>query len=140
MRAAILRSFVIPAAAIALAAATVVAADQADQKHSSNRAGAVPARAVTPGQLKKFHITASEGRIAPNVVRVRKGESVQIVFVSKDGNYGIKIKEFNVSAKATPEKPAVVSFVADRIGTFEFRCARSWNMKKWSSNGTLVVD
>jgi heme/copper-type cytochrome/quinol oxidase subunit 2 len=128
---------VVPVVALAFAAAATMAADQADQKRGSS---AAHAKSVAPGNLKKFHITASEGKIAPDTIRVKRGQMVKITFVSKDGKYGVKFKDFGVSTKVSPEKPAVVQFVADQPGTFEFRCARTWNMKKWSGNGTLVVD
>lgn len=136
MRSGFLKAVVVPVVVLAFAVVAAPAGDQVDQRGRS----AVPAKAVDSAQVKKFHITASEGRIAPDTLRVKRGQMVKITFISKDGNYGVKFKDFGVSTKLTPEKPAVVQFVADQPGTFEFRCARTRNLNKWSGNGTLVVD
>jgi len=137
MRSGWLKRLVVPVIVLAFAVAAAPAGDQADQR---GRSSTVPAKSVAPGTVKKFHITASEGKIAPDTLRVKRGQMVKITFVSKDATYGVKFKDFGVSTKVSREKPATVQFVADQPGTFEFRCARTWNMKKWSGNGTLVVE
>lgn len=126
-------------AAVFMALAASVAADQPDQKGHEKR-GTVPARAVTPGQVKKFRVTAFEGKIAPSTLRVQKGDRVQITFISKDGSYSIKFPDFEINDKVNPDKPAVVEFTPTHEGTFEFRCSRSVSFKRWSKNGTLVVN
>jgi len=80
-----------------------------------------------------------EGRIAPNTLRVNKGDRVQITFVTRDGTYGIKFKDFGVKGKVAPDKPAVIEFVPNQKGTFQFGCSRFWGFKQ-RQNGTLVVN
>jgi heme/copper-type cytochrome/quinol oxidase subunit 2 len=136
-----MRSLVVKFAGTAAALAIcglVVAADQPGRK-SEQRGDAVEAKAVAPGQVKKFHITASDGSIAPSIIRVNRGDHVEITFVSRDATYGIKFKDFDVSARVSPEKPAIVEFVPHEAGTFEFRCTRTFGLKHWTRNGTLVV-
>ena len=135
----ILRSSLLTAAVLAIAAATLLAGEPAT-KGGKSKPGAVPARSVAPGEVKKFHVTAFENKIAPNTLRVKRGEKVRITFVSRDGNYGIKFKDFEISEKVTREKPAVVELTPTTKGTFEFRCSKTWSFKHWSSNGTLVVE
>jgi heme/copper-type cytochrome/quinol oxidase subunit 2 len=139
MRFGLLRGTLLTLAVLAFGAAIVVAADQPDQKAHQNR-GSMAAKSVPPGQLKKFHVTAYEGKIAPSTLRVQRGDKVQITFVSKDSNYSIKFPDFEISEKVSPEKPAVVSFTPTTAGTFEFRCSKSVSFKRWSKNGTLVVN
>ena len=127
------------AAVVLLTAATVLAGEPQPRKEHDSKGHAVAAKAVAPGQVKRFHVTAQDGKIAPNTLRVQKGESVRITFVSRDGTYGIRFKDFDVKDKVSPDKPAVVEFVAEKAGTFEFRCTRVWGLKHWSSNGTLIV-
>lgn len=126
------------AAVLAFAAATVVAADQPEQRAAQGRGSSVPAKSVAPGQLKKFHVTAFEGKLAPNTLRVRKGEHVRITFVSKDSTYGIKFEDFHIKAKVSPDKPAVVDFLPSAPGTYSFRCSRFMGMKH--DDGTLIVE
>lgn len=132
-----LRATILSMAALLITAATVLAADQASQKGDGKT---VAAKSVAPGQLRKLHVTAFEGRIAPSTLRVKAGERVQITFFSKDASYGIKFKDFDVSARVSKEKPAVVEFTPNEKGTFQFRCGKTINLKKWTENGTLIVE
>lgn len=139
MRIRILGSSVLGLAALAFTVA--MAADPSVQKSTQPKGNPVAAKSVAPGEVRKFHVTAVEGKIAPDTLRVKKGERVRITFVSKDGTYGIKFPDFEgVKGKVTPEKPAVVEFTPTTKGTFEFRCTRTWGFKHWSKNGTLVVE
>jgi heme/copper-type cytochrome/quinol oxidase subunit 2 len=141
MRSTFLRSSLMTGAVLLFAAATVLAGEpQGSKGQDTSKGKAVSAKAVAPGQVKRFHVTAQDGNIAPNTLHVKKGESVRITFVSRDGTYGIRFKDFNIKDKVSPEKPAVIEFVPEQAGSFEFRCTRVWGMKHWSTNGTLVVD
>ena len=73
MRAALLRGTLLTLAVLVIAAAVAVAADQPDQKGHQNR-GTMAAKTVAPGQVKKFHVTAYDGKIAPSTLRVQRGE------------------------------------------------------------------
>jgi len=139
MRLGVVRYASLALAAVAFATVASVAADQPDQKSHENR-GTVPARAVAPGQLKKFHVTAFEGKIAPSTLRVQRGDRVQITFISKDGAYTIKFPDFEINAKLSEEKPAVVELTPTQEGTFEFRCSKSVSFSRWKNNGKLVVN
>ena len=139
MRSGLLKGTLLTLAALAFGAAIAVAADQPDQTGHQNR-GTMAAKSVPPGQVKKFHVTAYEGKIAPSTLHVQKGQKVQITFVSKDAAYSIKFPDFEIAEKVNPEKPAVVEFTPTTVGTFEFRCSKSVSFKRWSKNGTLVVN
>jgi plastocyanin len=138
MRSGLLKGTLLALAVLAFGAAIVVAADQPDQKGRQNRSMA--AKSVAPGQVKKFHVTAIDGKIAPSTIRVNRGDKVQITFVSRDANYTIKFKDFEISNKLSPEKPAVIELTPTTAGSFEFRCSKSASFKRWSNNGTLVVN
>lgn len=90
-------------------------------------------------KTKEFTVTASNYSFAPNMITVKKGETVKINFVNSVGFHDLKIDEFKVATKkinggATDS----VTFVADKAGSFEFYCSvgshRAMGMK-----GTLVV-
>jgi len=138
MRSGIVRGTLLTLTVLAFGAA-IATAEQPDQKAHQNR-GNVAAKSVAPGQVKKFHVTAYDGKIAPSTLRVQRGDKVQITFVSKDSTYSIKFPDFEVSDKVSPEKPAVVELNPTTAGTFEFRCSKSVSFKHWSKNGTLVVN
>jgi heme/copper-type cytochrome/quinol oxidase subunit 2 len=138
MRSGILRGTLLTLTVLAFGAA-IATADQPDQKGHQNR-GTVATKSVAPGQLKKFHVTANNGKIAPSTLRVQRGDKVQITFVSKDSTYSIKFPDFDISDKVSPEKPAVVELTATTAGSFGFRCSKSMSIKHWTKNGTLLVN
>jgi heme/copper-type cytochrome/quinol oxidase subunit 2 len=101
----------------------------------------VPANAGRP--LKKYRditVVAIEGKMNPDVVRVRRGDLVRLTFVAKDGTYGVKIAALKIKGKATPEHPVSVEFAATSEGEYEVRCTKFWGVKHWSENGKIVVE
>ena len=125
----------------ALSAATVmavtpIAAEQPDQARA--RARTVPATTATQDPVRKYSVTASEGSIVPGHLRVKLGERIRITFVSLDDAYGLRMKDFGIKEKLTPERPVVVELIPQSTGTFEFRCTR-WGVKRFASNGAVVV-
>jgi len=68
-------------------------------------------------------IQASRFAYEPAVVRVNRGDRVTLELVSTDVVHGLYVDGYGVSAEADPGQPARISFVADRPGTFRFRCS-----------------
>jgi len=100
---------------------------------------AVPASRSTEPAVRKYSVTASDGGIIPGHIRMRKGETLRITFVSRDDKYSIRFKDFDIKETLTPEAPVVVEISPSRAGNYEFRCARVWGFKRLGHNGTLVV-
>jgi heme/copper-type cytochrome/quinol oxidase subunit 2 len=91
----------------------------------------------------KYHsitVVAIEGKMSPDVIRVRRGDLVRLTFIAKDGTYGVKIAALKVKGKATPEHPVSVEFAATSEGEYEVRCTKFWGIKHWSENGKIVVE
>jgi heme/copper-type cytochrome/quinol oxidase subunit 2 len=150
-----LRSICGMVAVATLCTAPVSASQQDDESHkrrppataataaTTAPAAAVPASRSTvaqPAVVRKYQVTASEGRIIPGHIRARRGDVVRITFVSTDDTYGIRFKDFGVKQKLTPDKPVVVELHPTVPGTFEFRCTRTWGVSHWTHNGALEVE
>jgi heme/copper-type cytochrome/quinol oxidase subunit 2 len=108
-------------------------------------AGTKPAarKPVTPAAAHSFHkitIVAVDGKITPDVVRVRRGDLVRLTFLSKDATYGVYIPVLKLKGKATPERPVTFEFAASSEGEYEMRCTKYWGFKHWSENGKIVVE
>ena len=106
-------------------------------------APAAPSRSVArpaSTKVKDFTIVAIEGRITPDVIRVRRGDLVRLTFKVKDGKYGVSIPALKIKANATPERPYYVEFAASSEGEYEMRCTKVWSVKHWSENGKIVVE
>ncbi len=98
-----------------------------------------PVSSVPVSSVKEFTVTGSNFAFAPNTISVKKGDTVKITFKNADGMHDFKIDEFGVATnKISGGQSDVVSFVADKSGSFEFYCSigkhRALGMK-----GTLVV-
>ena len=111
-------------------------AEQQDQALAHQRGAPAQNASVT---IRKYQVTASEGRIVPGHLRAKVGDIVRITFVSRDDTYGIRFKDFGVKQKLTPDKPITIELRPTQAGEFEFRCTRTWDVKHFGKNGTLVV-
>jgi len=98
-----------------------------------------PASRVTEPHVRKYNVTAADGDIIPGHLRVRKGETIRITFVSRDDKYSIRFKDFDIKETLEPEKPVTIEISPGRAGSYEFSCARVWGVKRFTKNGTLVV-
>ena len=112
-------------------------AEQPDERQASAKAPAAPASSGP--QVRTYTITASDGGIIPGHIRIRRGDTVRITFVSKDDNYGIRFKDFEIKEKLTPEKPVVIEIRPSKAGTYEFKCARPFGVGRLTNNGALYV-
>ncbi len=89
--------------------------------------------------VKEFTVEGGKFYFAPTTFSVKKGDTVRVTFVNKDGFHDFVIDEFNVKTKQiNGGEKEVIEFVADTAGSFEYYCSvgthRAMGMK-----GTLVV-
>ncbi len=81
-----------------------------------------PAFAAPPGE-RYFRITASSFEYAPAVLTVNPGDHVTIDLVAADVVHGLYVDGYGLSVTADPGQTARLIFIADRPGTFRFRCS-----------------
>ena len=124
---------------VAMAATAGAFADRSKRSGSGFKGPPVASRTAPDSEVQLFRIIASDGDITPSLLKVKRFKQVRLVFISKDGNYGIRFKEFGIKRKLTPEKPVIVDLMPTEPGPFEFRCTRKWGVKRFSKNGILMV-
>lgn len=88
---------------------------------------------------KEFTVEGSNFKFVPSAISVNKGDTVKITFKNVSGFHDFKIDAFNVATKQIQGgSQEVVTFTADKTGTFEYYCSvgthRAMGMK-----GTLMV-
>lgn len=90
------------------------------------------------GSVKEFTVDGKNFAFTPALVSVKKGDTVRIKFINSQGFHDFVIDEFKVATPQIKEGEAVVEFVADKTGSFEYYCSvgshRAMGMK-----GTLQV-
>lgn len=80
-----------------------------------------PIRSVQP-QERNFQIEASQFAYSPSIFRVNPGDTVNIQLISTDVVHGLYVDGYDVSVQADPGQTQTLSFVADKQGSFRFRC------------------
>lgn len=95
---------------------------------------------VDEGRVKEFAVTGSPFKFSLSEIRVKKGDTVKIVFTNTEGFHDWVIDEFNAkTTQIAAGKTETVTFVADQAGTFEYYCSvgqhRANGMK-----GNLIVE
>ena len=83
-----------------------------------------PLGGATSGATDRIvRIEASRFAYSPAVIHVNRGDRVTLELVSTDVVHGLYVDGYGVAAEADPGRPARVSFVANRSGTFRLRCS-----------------
>lgn len=81
----------------------------------------VPVQPLVP-QERTFRIEAGQFAYSPSELHVNPGDSVTIQLVSTDVVHGLYVDGYDVSIEADPGQTKTLSFVADKSGSFRFRC------------------
>jgi len=68
-------------------------------------------------------ITAGDFGFTPGIIRVNPGDRVTLELASADVVHGLYLDEYDVSLTAEPGQPSTVTFIAEKTGTFRFRCS-----------------
>lgn len=72
---------------------------------------------------RTFRIEVDRSAYTPAVVAVNPGDRVTIELVAADVVHGLHIDGYDLSVSADPGQPGRLTFIADRPGTFRFRCS-----------------
>ncbi len=81
----------------------------------------LPRPSVAP-QERIFEVDARQYAYAPAELQVNVGDTVTLRLVSSDVVHGLYVDGYGVSMKADPGQTATLTFVADKPGSFRFRC------------------
>ena len=86
-------------------------------------------------------LSQKNGPIERPVIEVSKGDLVVLKLKSSDVVHGFSLKDFGVfvTGGIQPGKVTLVSFRADRVGTFTFSCNAICGDNHENMQGTLVV-
>lgn len=70
-----------------------------------------------------FRIAASQFQYMPETLQVHPGDHVTIDLVATDVVHGLYLDGYDLNVTADPGQTATLSFIADRSGSFRFRCS-----------------
>ena len=80
-----------------------------------------PVQPIAP-QERTFRIEAGQFSYSPSELIVNPGDTITIELVSTDVVHGLYVDGYDISAEANPGQTATLTFIADKPGSFRFRC------------------
>jgi heme/copper-type cytochrome/quinol oxidase subunit 2 len=83
----------------------------------------VPVPGTHKPQDRVFRVDASQFSFNPGVLAVNPGDRVTLEVRSTDVVHGLYLDGYGLSVVADPGQTATLTFVADRPGSFRFRCS-----------------
>jgi len=81
----------------------------------------LPVPPITP-QVRNFRMDARQFSYSPSELKVNAGDEVNIQLVSTDVVHGLYVDGYDISIESDPGQTATMTFVADKPGSFRFRC------------------
>lgn len=82
----------------------------------------ITVKATRPAE-RTFRIQASQFAYSPPVLAVNPGDRVTIELVATDVVHGLAIDGYDLETTAEPGRSVRLTFVANREGSFRFRCS-----------------
>ncbi len=94
---------------------------------------------VPAGPTQSISVTMNGYAFNPANITVQKGTTVQLTLTSQDRTYGFAIVGYPVDEVVPAGKPSVVTFTADKPGTFEIKDSYVTSGAAYGMVGTLTV-
>ena len=102
--------------------------------------GTIPATETAPAAVKSFDLTGKMFAFSQSEIRVEKGDTVTVNFESTDGPHDWVVDAFNARTKQVqPGTKTSVTFVADKVGTYEYYCSVGQHRQN-GMVGKLIVE
>ena len=103
-------------------------------------ASPTPGSVVESENTKAFTVTGSNFSFDVKEMKVKKGDTVKVTFKNEEGFHDWKFDEFKAATKQIGEgKEDTVTFVADKVGTFEYYCSVGQHRKN-GMVGKFIVE
>lgn len=89
--------------------------------------------------VKEFTVIGGNFTFTPKAMTVNKGDTVKIIFKNTQGFHDFVLDEFGVKSKQSQgPSEETLTFVADKIGSFEYYCSVGTH-RQMGMVGTLIV-
>ncbi len=93
--------------------------------------------AVTPPVI---NITAKRFGFTPNIITLRKGETVKLRLTSEDVTHGFLVNSLNLDEVISPGQPTEVTLTPQQKGRFTTICNHFCGAGHGNMNMTIVVE
>jgi heme/copper-type cytochrome/quinol oxidase subunit 2 len=75
----------------------------------------------------------------PGDITVYEGQKVTFVITATDRKHGFKLDAYNINVTLPQGEPTTVTFVADKVGEFPFKCSVFCGPGHFNMKGVLKV-
>jgi heme/copper-type cytochrome/quinol oxidase subunit 2 len=89
--------------------------------------------------VKRVKMWARNWEWTPDLIRVKKGTRVVINFISEDASHAFFLKAYKIKVNLPQDTKAQIEFIADKAGSFKWRCSRPCGNGCAKMVGTLEV-
>ncbi|WP_054520675.1 cupredoxin domain-containing protein [Thermanaerothrix daxensis] len=76
-----------------------------------------------PPTDRHIRVEAQTFQFTPGEIRLNPGDRVTLELISTDVVHGLSLDGYSINLKAEPGQPARITFTANRVGVFRFRCS-----------------
>lgn len=118
-----------------------IPSDAMSDTNNGNSEISVPAENTTQTEsiVKEFTVAGNNYKFLPAELKVKKGDTVKIIFKNDGGTHDFVIDEFNAKTKRIKSgETETIQFIVDKAGTFEYYCSVG-NHRQEGMKGTLTV-
>src|SRR5512143_2126081 len=84
--------------------------------------GSVP-QGSGAGNVVEINMTAKDWAFDPGTITVHKGDTVKLHITSLDVTHGFALPDYGINEQIVPGQTTDITFVADKSGSFGFRCS-----------------
>lgn len=88
---------------------------------------------------REIAVSARKYAFSPPTIEVDQGDVVRVTFTTEDIPHSFTVDAYRIAKRASPERPAVFEFQADRPGSFPIYCNLQIDEKCRDMRATLVV-
>ncbi len=96
--------------------------------------------ANTVSETKVIAVTAANFTFTPNVIRIKKGDKIQLKLVGSEGMHGLAVDGLGINVKVSTGDTVMVDIPTDTTGTFSFRCSVPCGPGHKEMVGTIVIE
>ena len=95
---------------------------------------------ISEANVKEFVVEGSNFKFSLSEMKVKKGETVRVVFKNVEGMHDWVVNEFDAKTSViNGGEEETIEFVADKAGTYEYYCSVGQH-RKMGMVGKLIVE
>lgn len=100
----------------------------------------VPVAPAPSGKARVINITTDYWAFAPNMIRVKRGENVQLRITGKNGIHGFAVAELGINESITPGETVTVNLPTDKPGSYRLFCSIVCGPGHGDMEGTILIE